>query len=82
MEKDCTCTITLLLENIMVDRDTVHHQISCAAAKHLTAMNLASGVTCLGCKDTVIHLLNFVVSCAFKESPHVIQATCNPPKGL
>jgi splicing factor 3B subunit 1 len=77
MGKDYVYAVTPLLEDALMDRDPVHRQTGCAAVKHL-----ALGVACLGCEDSLLHLLNFVWPNIFEESPHVIQAVFDAIQGL
>jgi splicing factor 3B subunit 1 len=75
--KDYIYAITPLLEDALMDRDTVHRQTACTAVKHL-----ALGVAGLGTDDACLHLLNFVWPNIFETSPHVINAVIEAIEGL
>lgn len=75
--KDYIYAITPLLEDALMDRDTVHRQTACTAVKHLSL-----GVAGLGADDACLHLLNFVWPNIFETSPHVINAVLEAIEGL
>jgi splicing factor 3B subunit 1 len=75
--KDYIYSITPLLEDALMDRDTVHRQTACTAVKHLSL-----GVAGLGSDDACLHLLNFVWPNIFETSPHVINAVIEALEGL
>ena len=75
--KDYIYAITPLLEDALMDRDTVHRQTACTAVKHLSL-----GVAGLGSDDACLHLLNFVWPNIFETSPHVINAVMEAIEGL
>lgn len=75
--KDYIYAITPLLEDALMDRDTVHRQTACTAVKHMSL-----GVAGLGTDDACLHLLNFVWPNIFETSPHVINAVMEAIEGL
>lgn len=75
--KDYIYAISPLLEDALMDRDTVHRQTACTAVKHLSL-----GVAGLGTDDACLHLLNFVWPNIFETSPHVINAVMEAIEGL
>ena len=75
--KDYIYAITPLLEDALMDRDTVHRQTACTAVKHLSL-----GVAGLGSDDACRHLFNFVWPNIFETSPHVINAVLEAIEGL
>eukprot|EP00824_Muranothrix_gubernata_P008117 TRINITY_DN2035_c0_g1_i1.p1 TRINITY_DN2035_c0_g1~~TRINITY_DN2035_c0_g1_i1.p1 ORF type:complete len:860 (-),score=198.70 TRINITY_DN2035_c0_g1_i1:53-2632(-) len=77
MGKDYIYAVTPLLEDALTDRDLVHRQTACSAAKHLSL-----GVGGLSCEDALTHLLNFVWPNIFESSPHVINAVLEAIEGL
>jgi hypothetical protein len=64
----CDSVVTML-EDALTDRDLVHRQTASTIVKHL-----ALGVAGLGCKDSMLHLMNLVWPNCFETSPHVIGA--------
>jgi splicing factor 3B subunit 1 len=77
MGKDYIYAVTPLLEDALMDRDSVHRQTACSAVKHLSL-----GVAGLGTDDACLHLLNFVWPNVFETSPHVINAVIEAIEGL
>ena len=58
-------------------RDLVHRQTSCAAIKHMSL-----GVHGFGCEDALTHLMNFVWPNVFETSPHLVQAFMDAVDGM
>lgn len=67
--KDYIYSVVTLLEDALTDRDLVHRQTAASTVKHL-----ALGVQCLGCEDSLVHILNYVWPNIFETSPHVQNA--------
>ena len=62
-------SVVMMLEDALTDHDLIHRQTASTIVKHL-----ALGVAGLGCKDSMLHLINLVWPNCFKMSPHVISA--------
>ncbi|XP_049850593.1 LOW QUALITY PROTEIN: splicing factor 3B subunit 1-like [Schistocerca gregaria] len=77
MGKDYIYAVTPLLEDALMDRDTVHRQTACSVVKHISL-----GVAGLGAEDALTHLLNYVWPNIFETSPHVINAVIEAIDGL
>jgi splicing factor 3B subunit 1 len=64
----CDSVVTMF-EDALTDRDLVHRQTASTIVKHL-----ALGVAGLGCKDSMLRLMNLVWPNCFETSPRVIGA--------
>ena len=62
---------------MLLCRDLVHRQTSCAAIKHMSL-----GVHGFGCEDALTHLMNFVWPNVFETSPHLVQAFMDAVDGM
>ena len=69
----CNSVVTML-EDALTDRNLVHRQTASTIVKHLALE--------LGCKDSMLHLMNLVWPNCFKTSPHVIGAVTDAIKAM
>ncbi|CAO1617250.1 unnamed protein product [Sympodiomycopsis kandeliae] len=67
MSKDYVPALVTVLENALIERDSVHRQTAAAVVNHL-----ALGVSGLGQEDCLLHILNLIWPNIFEQSPHVI----------
>ncbi|CAJ0582767.1 unnamed protein product, partial [Mesorhabditis spiculigera] len=68
MAKDYVYAVVPLLQDALMERDSVHRQIAIDAVAHLTL-----GVYGFGCEDALMHLMNYVWPNMMENSPHLIQ---------